>query len=178
MNIVKKEVSRGSLLFHCSLESLLLQFVLLQYILVSIRLIHAQIGEQFAALGYFAKQSAACRVIFLVVLQVIRQESDGLGEDRDLHLRGACILCMRTMLGDKSFLCGLLDSHRDGEQVKRFLPRLLRVNLVGARTGSLFYESPPKKQDGQLKNGLPLRFLYGGVYRNTPYFPAGSIDFA
>lgn len=77
-----------------------------QYCLVLLWLVHAEVVQQLAALGNLAEQTAACGVIFLMFLEVIREHTDFLCEDCDLHLRGACILFVDLAIRDQ-FLLGL-----------------------------------------------------------------------
>ena len=102
--------------------------MLLEHFLIVIRLVHAEIREELAALSDFAEQTATGGVIFLVIFQVISKESNRLGEDGNLNLRGTRVLCMRAVLGDKRLFLGLLDGHNyTGIKIKQFLPRVLRV---------------------------------------------------
>lgn len=66
---------------------LLLQFVLLQHLLIVLGLIHAKVREQLSAVSDFAEKTAAGRVILPMIFQMIREERDSFGEDRDLNLR-------------------------------------------------------------------------------------------
>ena len=84
----------------------------LKGLLVILRLIHAQVREQFAALRNFAEQSPATGVIFLMFLQMLRQIIDLLGQNRDLYLRGTGIFFVRLVLIDQLFLLSSLEGHK------------------------------------------------------------------
>ena len=83
----------------------------LQHGLIFLRLVHTEIIKQFAALSDFAKETASCGMIFLVILQMAGQKDDFLCEDRDLYLRGAGVFLMNLTVGDKFLLCAALDCH-------------------------------------------------------------------
>lgn len=106
----------------------------LQHFLVLLRLIHAQIGKELSALSHLSKKPAACGVIFLMFMEVIRKQFDLFGQNRNLHLWGTCVLRMSAMLCDERFLRRALDRHRESwEQGKIGLPRLRRDLLQQKR---------------------------------------------
>lgn len=90
---------------------LLLQFMRFQHFLVLLRLVHAQVHEELAALRDLPQKPPARRVIFLVLLQVLRQERNSLRQDRDLHLRGPGVLRVQTVFRNEIPLRRALDSH-------------------------------------------------------------------
>ena len=94
--------------------------MLLQHILILRRLVHAEVREQFATLGDHAEETAAGRVILLVFVEVLGEQIDLLGENRDLHLRGSRVLLVGAVLLDQLFLGGALERHtRGGDRTKK-----------------------------------------------------------
>lgn len=69
-------------------------------VLILLGLVHAQIGEQLAALGNLGKQTLAGGVIFLVLLQVLGEHGDLGREDRDLDLRRARVFAVGLVFLD------------------------------------------------------------------------------
>lgn len=92
-------------------DDLFLETVLLENGLVVVRLVHAEVVQKLAALCNLAKQSAACGVILLVFLKVASEETDFLGEDRDLHLGGAGVFFVNLAVGNQFLLGFALDGH-------------------------------------------------------------------
>jgi len=92
-------------------DHLFLEPVCFENLLVLVRLVHTQIVQKFAALCNLTKQSTACGVILLVFLKVASEETDFLGEDSDLHLRGAGILFVDLAVRDQFLLGFALDGH-------------------------------------------------------------------
>ncbi len=91
---------------------LFLQPLCLQHLLILLRLVHAQVIQELAALSDFAKQTAAGGVILLVFLQVIGQHRDFLCENRDLDLGGAGVLFVELAVFDQLLLGTALEGHR------------------------------------------------------------------
>ena len=84
----------------------------LEHALILLRLVHAEVVQQLAALCNFSEESAACRMILLVILQVSSEQNDFLREDRDLNLWGAGVLFVSLTVGDKLLLGAALDCHK------------------------------------------------------------------
>ena len=91
---------------------LFLQLVLFQDLLVLVRLVHFEVREEFATLRDLAEQTLATGLIFPMILQVTRQETDLLGKEGDLNLRAAGVFGVLAVLGDQIFLCGALEDHK------------------------------------------------------------------
>lgn len=90
-----------------------------QNLLVFLRLVHAEVVQQFAALSNHAEETAAGGVVFLVLLEVIREHTDLLGEDGDLNLRGARILIVDLGIRDQLLLGLALERHGGFGKKKR-----------------------------------------------------------
>lgn len=95
-----------------TVADLLLQLMLLQYRLVLLRLIHAEVIEELATLGDLAEKTTSCREILLMLGEVLAQEIDLLGENGNLHLRRPGVFVVCAMLGDETLLGGGLECHR------------------------------------------------------------------
>lgn len=85
--------------------------MLLEHLLVLLRLVHAEVREQFAALGNLAEQSPAGGVILLVLLEVIREHRDFLRKNSDLNLRRARILFVELAIRDQLLFGAALERH-------------------------------------------------------------------
>ncbi len=83
----------------------------LQHLLIIIRLIHAEIREEFSALGDFAEESPAGGMILLMFLEMRSQKTDFLREDCDLHLRRTSVLGVGAMLRNQRSLRRALERH-------------------------------------------------------------------
>lgn len=95
----------------------------LQHFLIRIRLVHAEVIQELAALRDFAKEPPARGEVLLVLGQMRREKIDLLGEDGDLHLRGAGVFVMGAVFGDESLLGCALDGHRmRGDRQREFAP--------------------------------------------------------
>ncbi len=88
---------------------LFLELMRLKRLLILFWLVHAQIGQQFAAGSDLAEQSAASGVILLMLLEVLGQEIDLFGKDRNLNLRGTGIFGMCAVLINDLFLLSPLE---------------------------------------------------------------------
>src|SRR5690348_13067910 len=64
--------------------------------------------EQATTSAHHLEKAATAVVILLVRPEVIVQIVDSLGEDRDLHASGACVLLRNPILLN---CCGLVESH-------------------------------------------------------------------
>lgn len=108
-----------------TLRRSLLQLILLQYLLVLLRRIHAEVIQKRSATSDFAQKSATRRVVHLVFLQMLGQKIDFLCEDGDLHMRGTGVLIMRLVLADQLLFDSALERHdREVVLTKKFMPRL------------------------------------------------------
>src|SRR3989304_1637264 len=67
---------------------------------VLVRIIALQVVEKLAALAHHLQQAAARMKILDVGLEVLGQAVDALGEERDLHFRGAGIVPRPLILFD------------------------------------------------------------------------------
>ena len=94
-------------------NQLLLQSMLLYHFLILIRLIHPEVIQEIAAVRHFAQKSASGRVIFLVTLKVLRESANFLGDNGNLHLRGAGVFRVRAIFCDNRFLLCALERHRE-----------------------------------------------------------------
>lgn len=107
----------------------------LENLLVLGRLVHAEVVQKLAALCDFSEESAACRVILLVLLKVASQKTDFLGEDSDLDLRGAGVLFVDLAVRDQFLLGFALDSHgfdREWDNKNKGIHRASGIPLSGS----------------------------------------------
>ncbi len=118
----------------------------LQYLLILLRLIHLEVIEEFSPLRHFPKKPASRRVVFLVLLEMLRQQSDFFCVNGDLHLRGTGIFGMGSVLRNEIFLLSTLDRHGGGGQRKERAEPPKRAIAEGSADGELFYVRRGKKQ--------------------------------
>ena len=96
--------------------------MLLQHLLVLLRLVLLEVREELSALRDLAEEAAAGGVVLFVILQVIGEEPDRLGEEGDLDLGAAGVLRVLAVLGDEIFLRDAFEGHRVGTRKNELVP--------------------------------------------------------
>lgn len=122
----------------------------LQHFLVTLGLVHLEVIEELAALRDLAEETPAGGEVLLVFGQMLAQEIDLLGEDRDLHGGGTGVALVGLVLGDESFLGSALEGHGiEGrictKEVCAAPPERITLD-EGSADESAFYLSRAKKQ--------------------------------
>lgn len=90
----------------------------LDHFLVLLRLIHAQVVQEVSAVRDFAKEAVARGVVLLVIMQVLRQVTDLIRQNGNLHGRRTGVLLMLTMLGDEFLFLRALEGHNEEGEKK------------------------------------------------------------
>ena len=111
---------------------LLIDIECLEHLLIGLAVVHLEVREELSSTCDLREESAACGVIFLVLLEMLRNLSNLFTENADLHLRRTRVFCMCGVFSYDLLLVGFLERHRDGgETGKEFSGHGVRELRVG-----------------------------------------------
>ena len=115
-SVFKKKKADRSPPCRMKLSDLLVEIQSLENLLVTFRLVHLEIREEFTAACDHRQESTASGIILLVFLQVLRHVVNLLCENTDLDLRRTGVLGVGLEFSNDFLLIGFLESHSVGEK--------------------------------------------------------------